>query len=152
MARSRHQAYLIAAATHPDTPDDALAEALVNEYDIHGRTDYAKNTVADGFWQAHLAVARRRGLPSDIARYLAGHEEREVAEAGLTNRAVPAWALGVYAESEDAWRRRLTAAHPNCPADALEALASDPDNEVRRAVAGNPKATDEVRSLAALTL
>lgn len=152
MARSKHQAYLIAAATHPDTPDDALAEALVNEDQIYRRADYPKNAVADGFWQAHLAVAQRRGLRTDLARYLAGHPDREVAEVGLTNRAVPAWALGVYAKSEDTWRRRLTAAHPNCPPDALETLACDPDDDVRRAVADNPKASDKVRSLAALTL
>lgn len=151
LARSGHQAYLIAAATHPDTPDEALTAPLVNEDDIYRRVDYPKNTVGDGFWQAHIAVARRRGLHPDVAAYLAGHDEMEVAEVGLTNRAVPAWALNVHSRSDDAWRRRLTAAHPKYPAEALEALASDSDDRVRR-VAGNPKASDDVRSLAALTL
>lgn len=58
--------------------------------------------------------------------------------------------LRMHSQSSVAAVRAAAAANPATPHDALELLAGDPNENVRRAVAGNASASDGVRSCAAL--
>ena len=177
LAASAHQAYLIAAATHPKTPDDALYDVFRGEDAISYTIRYPELVVEGGYWQASIALARRRRLPEDLLLSLAYHDDPEVAEVALVHRAVPAWALHHLA-GKDEWRRRAIAANPKCPGDLLDELSHDRERKVlvavasnrntpvdalerlsgsehqsvRRAVSQNESATDDIRSVAALSL
>lgn len=156
LANSAHQAYLLAAALQIDTPADALLAVLHNEETIYFSRRGRQELVIDEDYPvslpASMAVAERRGLPRDVAEFLANEADLHVAELAFRNRAMPVRLLPVALDRESPdWPYLLFALtqNPKSPADLLAVVAERGDEQTQVEVVVHPNTSDgTLRALA----